>query len=101
MNSEDEYQVWLDARRDESPPKELTDRIMLSVREPGPEAATSPLRESARRTAWQRAIPYLVLTAATIMLAVRVFSILSLFVVPSSIADVTMIEPAKEDSHEL
>ncbi|MBC7821064.1 MAG: hypothetical protein IAG10_29615 [Planctomycetaceae bacterium] len=73
---------------------------MFSVRELAPEATTSPPLESARKTAWQRAIPYLVLSAAAIMLAVRVFSIVSPLVVPSSIADVTMIEPAKEDSHE-
>lgn len=100
MSSDDEYQAWLNARRDVSPPTGLTERIMLSVRELAPEATISPLRESARKTAWQRAIPYVVLSAAALMLAVRVFSIVSLFVVPSSIADVTMIEPTKEDSYE-
>lgn len=100
MNSNDEYQAWLNTRRGESPPTGLTDRIMLSVRELPLEATTSPQLESARKTAWQRAIPYLVCSAAALMLAVRLFSMVSLFVVPSSIADVTMIEPAKEDSHE-
>ncbi|MFM9961932.1 MAG: hypothetical protein ACKV2Q_11990 [Planctomycetaceae bacterium] len=100
MNSDDEYQAWLNARRDESPPSGLTDRIMLSVRELAPAATTSPPRESARKTAWRRAIPYVVLSAAALMLAVRLFSLVSLFVVPSSIADVTMIEPAKENSYE-
>ncbi len=100
MNPDDEYQAWLTARRSESPPTGLTDRIMSSVRELDPATTTSPPQERARKTAWQRAIPYLVLSAAALMLAVRLFSLVSPFVVPSSIADVTMIDPAKEDSHE-
>jgi hypothetical protein len=100
MNSDDEYKLWLDARRSESPPTGLTDRIMLSVRNHAREATTSPPREHARETAWQRAIPYLVLSAAAFMLTVRVFSILSPLVVPSSIAEVSMIEQMEEDSDE-
>lgn len=100
MNPDDEYQAWLDARRGDSPPTGLTDRIMLSVRDLALEVPTSPPQVTARKTAWQRAIPYLVLSAAALMLAVRLFSIVSPLVVPTSIADVTMIEAAKEDSHE-
>ena len=73
---------------------------MLSVRNHAREATTSPPRESACETAWQRAIPYLVLSAAALMLTVRVFSILSPLVVPSSIAEVSMIEQMEEDSDE-
>ena len=100
MKSDDEYQLWLDARRSEVPPAGLTDRIMLSVRERDRETSTSRSAESARETVLQRAIPWLVLSAAAIVLTVRVLSIVSLLVVPSSIADVTMIEPLEEDSHE-
>jgi hypothetical protein len=100
MNSEDEYQLWIEARRTKTPPAALTDRIMLSVRERDREVSTTRSPESGRETVLQRAIPWLVLSAAAIVLTVRVFSIVSLLVVPSSIADVTMIEPLEEESHE-
>lgn len=100
MNSDDEFQMWLNTQRGESPPTELTDRIMVSVREQALESVISPPRKPAHETVWQRSIPYLVLSAAAIVLTLRVFSIVSLLVVPTSIAEVTMIEPQEEDSHE-
>lgn len=99
MNSDDEYQMWLDARRAESPPTELTERIMVSVREQAQEAVTSPPQVSAHKTVWQRSTPYLVLSAAAVMLAVRALSFVSPLVFPSSIADLTMTEELKEESH--
>lgn len=89
MNSDDEYQAWLDARRGDTPLAGLTDRIMLTVRELAVDSTTSPPRATARKTAWQRAIPYVVLSAAALLLAVRIFSIVSPLMVPTSIADVT------------
>lgn len=94
MNSDDEYQMWLDARRGESPPAEMTDQIMSAVRE------SVPRMVSARTTAWQRAIPYLVCSAAALVLAVRLYSVASLFLVPSPDADIAMIEPVEEISNE-
>ena len=100
MNSDDQYQAWLDTRRGEVPSAELTDRIMSAVREVStPSTMSQPVNEL-RKTAWQRAIPYLVCSAAALVLAVRICSIVSLFVAPSPISDVAMIEPAKEISHE-
>ena len=96
MIPEDEYQTWLNKRRGESPSAELTDRIMSAVRE----ASTSQPTKPSPKTAWQRAIPYLVCSAAALVLAVRIYSILSLFLAPSAIADVAMIEPSKEIAHE-
>ena len=100
MNSDDEYRAWLDTKRGESPPTGLTDRIMLAVREVAPEATTSPQLESARKTAWQRAVPYLVCSAAALVLAVRLYSFVSVFVVAPSEADIVMTEPGEELSHE-
>ncbi len=100
MNPDDQYQAWLDARRGESPPADLTDRIMSAVREASKSSMKSQPANELRKSAWQRAIPYLVCSAAALVLAVRIYSIVSLFVAPSPISDVAMIEPAKEISHE-
>ena len=100
MNPDDEYQAWLNARRGESPSAELTDRIMSAVREASLASPILPPANDAPNAAWQRAIPYLVCSAAALVLAVRIYTILSLFLVPSSISDVAMIEPAKEISYE-
>lgn len=100
MNSDNEYQAWLDARRGESPPTELTDRVMSAVRESAQPATTSLRVESARKTAWQRAVPYLVCSAAALVLTVRLYSIVSIFVVASPDADMAMIEPVEEISDE-
>ncbi len=96
MNSDDGYQAWLDARRGESPPTELADRIMLAVYEAVPETTTSLQLESARKTAWQRAIPYLVCSAAALVLVVRLYSFVSVFVVVSSETEIAMTEPVEE-----
>ncbi len=100
MNPDDEYQAWLDARRGESPSAELTDRIMSAVREASMASTILPPTNVAPNTAWPRAIRYLVCSAAALVLAVRIYSIVSLFVSPSLIEDVAMIEPAKEISYE-
>ena len=100
MNSDDEYQAWLDARRGESPPTGLTDRVMSAVRESAQPATSSSRVEPARKTAWQRAVPYLVCSAAALVLAVRLYSIASIFVVASPDADIAMLEPFEEISHE-
>ena len=100
MNPEDEYGAWLNARRGESQSDELTDRIMSAVHEASMSSTTLPSAPKLPKTTWQRAIPYLVCSAAALVLAVRIYSILSLFLVPSSIADVAMIEPSKEITHE-
>lgn len=100
MNPDDQYQAWLDTRRGEAPSAELTDRIMSAVREASKSSMKSQPANELRKSAWQRAIPYLVCSAAALVLAVRIYSIVSLFVAPSPISDVAMIEPAKEISHE-
>ena len=100
MNPEDEYQTWLNKRRGESPSTELTDRIMSAVREASMSSSTSQPAKQSPKTAWQPAIPYLVCSAAALVLAVRIYSILSLFLAPSAITDVAMIEPSKEIAHE-
>lgn len=100
MNSDDEYQAWLDARRGESPPTELTDRVMSAVQESARQATGSSHVESARKTAWQRAVPYLVCSAAALVLAVRLYSIVSVFVVASPDAEMAMIEPVEDISDE-
>lgn len=99
MISDDDYQAWLSARRGQSPPAELTDRIMSAVRESALNAVASP-PVSAPATIWQRVVPYLVCSAAAMLLAVRLYSVVSLFVVAAPIADVALVEPAKEVSHE-
>lgn len=96
MKSDDEYQAWLNARRGESPPVGMADRIMLAVREVAPEATTSPQLESARMTAWRRTLPYLVCSAAALVFAVRLYSFLSVFVVVSSETEIAMTEPVEE-----
>ena len=98
MNSDDEYRAWLDTKRGESPPTELTDRIMLAVRESVQQATTSSRIESARTTAWQRALPYLVCSAAALVLAVRLYSFVSVFVVAGSETEIAMTEPGEEFS---
>ena len=100
MNPDDEYQAWLNARRGESPSAELTDRIISAVRETSLASTILPPANDAPNAAWQRAIPYLVCSAAALVLSVRIYTMLSLFLVPSSISDVAMIEPAKEISYE-
>ena len=100
MNSDDEYQAWLNVRRGESSPADLTDRIMSAVREAARQSETSPQPESAWKTAWQRAVPYLVCSAAAMVLAVRLYSVVSLVLVASPDADVAMIEPVEESSNE-
>lgn len=100
MISDDDYQAWLNARRGQSPPTELADRIMSSVRDSAVYAVASPPPVSAPATIWQRVVPYLVCSAAAMLLAVRLYSVVSLFVVAAPIADVALVEPAKEVSHE-
>ena len=96
MNSDDDYQAWLDARRGESTPSGLTDRIMSAVRKPDQEATSSSQPKPARKTAWQRAVPYLVCSAAALVLAVRLYSFVSVFVVVSSETEIAMTEPVEE-----
>ena len=100
MNPDDDYQAWLNNRRGELPSAELTDRIMSAVREASMSPTASKPAEVPPKTAWQRAIPYLVCSAAALVLAVRIYSILCLFVSPSSIEDVAMLDPSKEIAHE-
>ncbi len=100
MNPGDEFQAWLDARGGESAPAGMTDRIMSAVREAARQPTTSSQSESARKTAWPRAVPYLVFSAAALMLAVRLYSMVSLFVEASQVADVALMEPIKEFPHE-
>lgn len=98
MSFDDENRAWLDTKRGESPPAELTDRIMSAVRESVQQATTSSRTESARKTAWQRAVPYLVCSAAALVLAVRLYSFVSVFVVVSSETEIAMSEPVEEFS---
>ena len=100
MNPDDEFQAWLNARRGESPPADLTDRIMSAVREPKLPGGASPSRDMLPKTSWWRAFPYLVCSAAALLLTVRLYSIVSLFVVASPVADIALIESEKELSHE-
>lgn len=99
MNPDDEYQAWLNARRGESPPAEMADRIMSAVRASASQSVASPQPECARKSAWQRVVPYLVCSAAALVLAVRLYSIASLFLVASSDMDVVMTEPFEEIPH--
>lgn len=94
MNRTDQYQAWLNARRGESPPVEMMDRIMSAVRD------SSTRADSVQKSAWQRVVPYLICSAATVVLAVRLYSVVSLLVVASPDADVAMIEPVEEISDE-
>ena len=100
MISDDDYQAWLSARRGQSPPAELTDRIMSAVRDSAADVVSFPPPVSAPTTVWQRVVPYLVCSAAAMLLAVRFYSVVSLFVVAAPIADVALVEPAKEVSYE-
>ena len=96
MNADDEYQTWLNARRAESPSVDLTDRIMATVRGSAPQPTASPRSASARKTVLQRAVPYLVCSAAVLVLAVRLYSFVSVFVIASSETDIVMTEPVEE-----
>jgi hypothetical protein len=100
MNPDDEYQAWLNGRRSASPSEELTERIMSAVRESAMSRTSARSTEMTRSTIWQRAIPYLVCSAAALVLSVRIYSIVSLFVVASPIADVAMFESKQELSNE-
>lgn len=100
MISDDDYQAWLNARRGQSLPAELADRIMSAVRDSAADAIASPPPVSAPATMWQRVVPYLVCSAAAMLLAMRFYSVVSVFVVAAPIADVAFLEPAKEVSHE-
>lgn len=99
MNPDDEYQTWLAARRGESPPSGLTDQIMSAVRESDQQATTSLQPKSARKMAWQRAVQYLACSAAALVLAVRLYSFVSVFVVVSSETEIAVTEPVEEFSN--
>lgn len=96
MNFDDDYQAWLDARRGESPPADLSDRIMAAVRESNSVSSTSERSEPAWETALQRTLPFLVCSAAALVLAVRLYSFVSVFVVAPSEIEFAMTEPVKE-----
>ena len=100
MNPDDEYQKWLNAKRAEVPPAELVERIMSAVRAETISYAVSHAAIEPTPSVWRRAVPYMVCSAAAIVLAVRLYSTMSLFVMPSSIADVTMIESKQENLHD-
>ena len=98
MNSDDEYRAWLDARGGESPSVGMTDRIMSAVRESATQPTASLRTDSLSKTAWQRAVPYLVCSAAALVLAVRLYSFVSVFVVVGSETEIAMTEPVEEFS---
>lgn len=100
MSSDDEYRTWLETKRRESPPADLTNRIMSAVREPEIPGTASRSTDTSSKTVWQRVLPYLVCSAAALVLAVRLYSVVILFVEASPIADVAMIELEKELTHE-
>ena len=100
MISDDDYQAWLNARRGQSPPADLADRIMFAVRDSAADAVASPPPVSALAAMWRRVVPYLACSAAAMLLAVRLYSVVRLFVVAAPIEDVAFREPAKEVSHE-
>ncbi len=99
MNPDDEYQSWLNARRAESPPTDLSDRIMTIVRESSSLPTKAAMALAVQKTALQRAVPFFVCSAAALVLAVRLYSFVSVFfVVASSDTEIAMTEPVEEVS---
>lgn len=99
MNCDDEYQAWLEARRSEAPTSGLTDRIMATVRVSVADSGIAARSEFVRRSAIQRALPYLVCSAAALILALRLYSFASIFVIAPSMAEIAMNEPVEEVSN--
>ncbi len=77
----------------------MADRIMSAVRASASQSVVSSQPESARKSAWQQVVPYLVCSAAALVLVVRLYSIASLFLVASPDVDVVMTEPLEEMPH--
>lgn len=100
MTSEAEYQSWLKAKRAEVPPARMVEQIMAVVRDEVNSNATAHAAIEPRPSVWKRAVPYLVCSAAVVVLAVRLCSIVGLFVLPTSIADVALIESEQENLHD-
>lgn len=96
MTTDDEYQRWLLARRTEPPPDGLADRIMAAVEESALQPIAASQSASMKKTALQRVLPYLACSVAALVLAVRVYSVMSLFVVASSESEIVMNEPIEE-----
>lgn len=97
MNSDDEYQAWLSTRRAE-PPRELTDRIMTAVSESRSRTTVAVARASGVKSSLRRIAPYLVCSAAALVLAVRLYSVVSLFVIAPSGTEIVMNELVEEPS---
>lgn len=98
MNHDDEYQAWVETRRSEAPTNGLTDRIMSTVRESVADSRTAARSKLVRRSAIQRVFPSLVCSAAALILAVRLYNFVSIFVIAPSEAEIAMNEPVEEIS---
>ncbi len=69
---------------------------MAAVTESASQPIAAAQTASTKKTALQRVLPYLACSAAVLVLAVRLYSVVSLFVVASSESEIVMNEPIEE-----
>lgn len=69
---------------------------MAAVEESASQRMVASQSASMKKTALQRVLPYLACSAAVLVLAVRLYSVVSLFVVASSESEIVMNEPIEE-----
>jgi len=70
MNADDRLSAWLAHRRGPSPPDDLTDRIMTALPAVSIRASTPPRRG-------RRWLPSVLWTAAAVVCAARIYSVVS------------------------
>lgn len=100
MNIDEQLESWLSAKRDASPPEGFADKVMSSV-----EQAAEPKRMVAsvaagKKSLVRRCVPYLIWTAAAVVCAVRVYSLIYLVFAPTSEYSVVASDTIEEPSHD-
>jgi hypothetical protein len=81
MNRDEDYQSWLQHRRDVNPPAELSDRIMQAV---AASRGISPQRVARSPAIRARAIPVLLWTAASLIFVARIAALVGNLIFPTS-----------------
>ena len=91
MNTDDPMQAWLAQRRGQSPPNDLTDRIMAGLQ-------TVEIAKPARPRGWRQLVPYVLWSAAAVVCAARIYSVVSVVVAPVAMdADETELRKAADE----
>jgi hypothetical protein len=84
MTPEDAWERWLEQRRAMVPPEGLTDRVMAAVQPAAMSSVVDSAQHPARQTWWPRLAPYLLASAASVVCLIRLYSLVSLILAPSS-----------------